>query len=69
MGMLNFKNLLHIVKEIIDGKKCLLHRHSINIENRISDSYSDNTELSKATSQLEKVLEDMIGEEERKRIL
>lgn len=45
------------------------HCYSIYISIHISDSYSDNSELSKATSQLEKVLEDMIGEEERKRTL
>lgn len=35
----------------------------------ILDSYSDNIELSKATNQLEKVLETIIVEEERKRNL
>ncbi|XP_037030265.1 uncharacterized protein LOC119070072 isoform X1 [Bradysia coprophila] len=47
--MQNFRELLHIVKDIIE------------------DTYSDNTELSKATNQLENVLDSIIEVEERKR--
>lgn len=47
--MQNFRELLHIVKDIIE------------------DTYSDNTELSKATNQLENVLDSIIDGEERKR--
>lgn len=71
--MSNFKNLLLLVKEIIDGK-CA--RWTIKIKISCAqlycffskDSYSDNKELSLATNQLEKVLDDIIGQEERKRI-
>lgn len=47
--MQNFRELLHIVKDIIE------------------DTYSDNTELSKATNQLENVLDTIIDSEEKKR--
>ncbi|KAJ6638781.1 hypothetical protein Bhyg_11519 [Pseudolycoriella hygida] len=47
--MLNFRELLHIVRDIIE------------------DSYSDNTELSKATNQLENVLDSIIDGEEKRR--
>lgn len=47
--MQNFRELLHIVKDIIE------------------DTYSDNTELSKATNQLETVLDNIIEGEEKKR--
>lgn len=47
--MQNFRELLYIVKDIIE------------------DTYSDNTELSKATSQLEQQLDTIIDGEEKKR--
>lgn len=47
--MHNFRELLHVVKDIIE------------------DAYSDNSELSKATNQLENVLDSIIEGEEKKR--
>lgn len=75
--MSHFKQLLHIVKDIIDGMHgvwrafrnlIICAEVTAIIAFGFSDSYSDNAELSRVTTQLENVLGQIIDVEEKRRV-
>lgn len=71
--MSKFKELLNVVKDIIEGMDCgTISRNTLKLGKVklitffLIDSDSDNVEISKATSKLENVLENIIKNEENR---
>lgn len=64
-GQAGNKSFPATTEEGMQSFKELLHK----VRDILEDTYSDNTQLSTVTRQLETVLDDIIGEEERKVVL